>query len=354
MTFSKRVTTITQDKIVPKVFDNILSDSVATLRGISNGMKWFGETLKFPVKLAKNPNGGSFSGLDTHSTDAVETRQELKYDLRAYEMPVVIPGLDKLVNRGDTQIINLVKAEMDSSALDALEQISGIYYADGTGNSNKDFNGYDNLNDDGTTATNVGNLSRTTFPTLAGTRTASGGTMTLTKLATLYSAISGGSAGRQKPTMVISDETVWNLYESLLTPTVRANYNTNGYPQVTRRSKGPISAAELKGTQGFTSIVYKGVPWLADEQATAQTVWDVNENYIQWYGSHDPDMQRVTFGNTHDGVYTEAPTNNTGLQFSGMMRPIDQYGEVGHIYLFGNQITNQPRRQGRLTGVTGV
>jgi len=355
MTFTTRVVGITQDKIVPKVFDNILSDSVATLRFISNGAKWIGETLKIPVKLAQNPNGGSFSGLDTHSTAAVETRQQMSYDLRAYEMPVAIPGLDLLVNQStETQVIDLLRTEMESSAVDALDDISDIFYGDGTGNSNKDFNGLDNLIDDGTTATNVGNLSRTTYPTLAGTRTASGGTLTLTKLATLNSAVSGGSASRQKPTMMVSDETVWDLYESLLSPTVRANYTTNGFPVVTRRSRGPISAGELKGAAGFTSLVHRGIPWLADEKCTAETIWDINENYLSWKGIKDPDMQQVSYGGTHDGVYTEAPTSNTGLQFSGMLKPIDQYGKVGHIYLFGNLVTPQPRRQGRLTGVTGV
>lgn len=354
MTFSQRVISITQDKILPKVYDNILSDSFATFRFIGNGSKWSGETLKRPVKLFKNENGGSFSGLDTHSTDAVQTRQTMSYDLRAYEMPVSIPGLDLLVNRSDAQVLDLMKTETDSSGMDAMDDISEMFYLTGSGNSNKDFIGLGALNDDGTSVDSIGGLSRTTYPTLAGTRTASGGTMSLVKLANVYSAISGGSASKQKPTIVHSDETVWNLFESLLTPSVQANYQANGYPQVTRRSKAPVAGGELKGGQGFTSIIYKGIPWVADEKSTSQTVWFTNENYIDWYGIKDPDMTQITLGQTHDGVYSEMPTNNTGLQFSGFMKPINQYGKVGHIYLFGNLVTFQPRRQGRLTGVTTV
>jgi hypothetical protein len=178
--------------------------------------------------------------------------------------------------------------------------------------------------------------------------------MTLTKLGALYVAVSGGSAMRQKPTVFISDETVWNLFESLLTPTVQANYQANGYPVVTRNSRGAIAAGELKGAQGFTSVIYRGVPWVADEKSTSQTVWAVNENYLEWYGLKDPEMQQVSFDDTHEGTYSEAPTSNTGLQFSGLMKPVNQYGKVGHIYLFGNLVTFQPRRHGRLTGVTGV
>jgi hypothetical protein len=36
------------------------------------------------------------------------------------------------------------------------------------------------------------------------------------------------------------------------------------------------------------------------------------------------------------------------------MKPINQYGVVGHIYLFGNFVTSQPRRLGKGTGITGV
>lgn len=355
MTFSQRVVSITQDDILPKVFDNFLSDNFATFRFISNGSKWGGETLKRPVKLAKNTQGGSFSALDEHSVDSVETRQTMGYDVRAYEIPVAIPGLDLLINRStDAQVINLLQTELDSTGADALDDIGDLFYGDGTGNGSKDFLGLDALVDDGTSVITLGGLSRTTYPTLNGTRTASGGTMTLTKLASLYSGVSGGSASRQKPTIIISDETVWNLQESLLAPTVQANYQANGFPVVTRTSRGAVSAAELKGAQGFTSILYRGVPWVADEKSTSQTVWFINENYIDWYGVTDPDMQSFSPGDTHEGTYSEAPTSNTGLQFSGMLKPINQYGQVGHIYLFGNLVTFQPRRQGRLTGVTGV
>lgn len=354
MTFSNRVLSVTQDEILPKAYDQVLSDNFATFRFIGAGKKWSGSSLKRPVKLTTNTNGGSFSGLDTHSTAAVETRQLMEYDLRAYEMPVAIPGLDLLVNRTDAQIINLMRIETESSANDALDQIGGYFYLDGTGNSSKNFLGLDALVDDGTSATTIGGLSRSTYSVLQGTRTASGGTMTLNKIGTLIDSVSGGSAVRQRPTMLVSNETVWSLYESLLTPTVRSNYDTNGYPMVTRSSKGAIAAGQFKGGQGFSSLIFRGIPWVADEKSTSQTLWAVNENYLEWYGARDKDMSVPEFDNDIEGVYSELPSKNSGLQFSGFMKPINQYGVVGHIYLFGNLVTFQPRRHGRLTGITQV
>ena len=65
-------------------------------------------------------------------------------------------------------------------------------------------------------------------------------------------------------------------------------------------------------------------------------------------------MSQPSFGENIDGVYMDVPSKYSGLNWSGLMKPVNQYGEVGHIYLFGNLVTNGPRRQGKLTGVTGV
>ena len=88
MTFSDRLTTVTQDEILPQVVDAILGGNFITFRFLSNAKRWNGEKLKKPVKIAKNELGGSFSGLDTHSTATVDTRRMLEYDVRGYEIPV--------------------------------------------------------------------------------------------------------------------------------------------------------------------------------------------------------------------------------------------------------------------------
>jgi hypothetical protein len=355
MTFGARITTITQDEILPQVVDTILGGNFITFRVLSNAKRWSGETLKKPIKYVASTLGGSFSGLDTHSTSTVDTRVMMSFDVRGYEMPVAIPGMEKAVNRTPAQVLNLVKVEVESAQEDALDDIGTMLYADGTGNSNKDFLGMDAIDDDGTSVATFGGLARTTYTTLKSTRTASGGILDLNKLATLTTAVSAGSAARQRPTIFVSNETVWDLYESLLTPTVRANYESFGLPMVTMNSKAPVRAAELKGAAGFNALTYRGIPWVADEKSTAQTLWALNENHIDWYGLSDPDLKQISLGTGDiDGIYAEAPSKNIGFQWTGFMRPINQYGEVAHIYLLGNLVSFNPKRHGRLTGITGV
>ena len=123
MTFGNRVTTITQNTILPKAIDTVLSDNWITFRVISNAKKWSGITLDRPLKVTKSTLGGSFSGLDTHSTSTVETRVLMSYDPRGYEMPIAIPGIEKAVNRTEAQVINLVRIEVESAQEDALDDI---------------------------------------------------------------------------------------------------------------------------------------------------------------------------------------------------------------------------------------
>ncbi len=351
MRFTDRVLTTTQDDIVPYVFDNFLTDSFVTFRFLGNGKKFKGEVQKYPVKIAKNNLGGSFSGMDHFNTDPVNTRKNMLFELKAYEIPVAIPGLDRLVNTTEARVIDLVSTEMESSAADGLDDVAEMFYADGTGNDGDDFDGFENLIDD---TGSVGELSRAQFPTLESEVLDFNGVMTMGRLQTLYTGGSGGSSRKQKPTMIVSDEDVQNHYETLLSPVVTANYEANGMPIVTRTSKGAIPAANFTGVAGYTSFIYKGVPWVADEKATPNKLFMINENYTFWHGINDPEMTQPDFGNAIDGAYQDIPSKYAGLNWSGLMKPTNQYGTVGHIYLFGNMAVAQPRRNSKGEDILGT
>ena len=274
MTFSERVLSLTQDKLVPKVVDNIINSSCLTARFLGNAKPWSGESLKRAIKYTTSGLGGSFSGLDTFSTSTSETTLRMTYDIRAYEQPVVIPGIERDVNAvAETQVVDLVRFKLEEAQIEGADKIGTMIYGDGTGNGSKDFLGLQALVDDGTTVDSIGGQSRTTYTALKSTRTASGGTLTLLKMATMFSAISAGSTPGQSPTLIVSNETVWDLYEQLLTPTVRENYSMQGYPTVLRVGGLTKPGAGLQGQAGFVALSYKGVPFVKDEKSTPQTLW---------------------------------------------------------------------------------
>jgi len=336
MEFTTRVSSLTQDKLLPKVVDNILGGNILALRLIGNAKKWSGVKMKKPVKYQKSETGGSFAGLDPFDTSTSETR--------------------KAVNATDSRVMDLVKVEIESAQEDMLDNIGDMIYGDGTGNANKDFLGLGAIVDDSTDVDTLGGITRSTDTWWKAIRTASGGTVSLTKMATLTSDVSGGSSLRQRPTMFVCDETVWDLYESLLSATVRANYEAYGYPVVTRNSKGAMRQSQaLKGTAGFAALTFRGIPVVADEKAPVETLYALNENYIDWYGCKSPDLTSISLGAGQiDGIYADVPSKNHGFGWTGFKVPTNQFGEVGQIILLGNLLTWQPRRHGKLTGITGV
>jgi hypothetical protein len=116
-----------------------------------------------------------------------------------------------------------------------------------------------------------------------------------------------------------------------------------------------MRGSELKGTQGFSSMSFRGIPWVADEKSPSGDVWLPNENYVMWYGLKDEDLKDISLQSASiDGIYNDAPSKNVGFQWTGFMTPVNQYGIVAHIYLLGNQFNWNPKRSGKLEGVAGV
>lgn len=340
--FGNRVLTTTQNKILPSAVDTILGSNVFATRMLGGAKRWVGEQLKRPIKVSKNSTGSSFSGFDTFSTTATNNRQLLEYDPKFYKITVALP-LDELsVNAvNETKVLDLAAIEIEGASHDMADDIGTILYADGTGNSSKNFLGLGAHVDDGNSVASIGGLSRSTYTTLASTVTASGGSISFAKMATLYNAITSGS---QKPTIGLCDETVFSLIESLFTPQERI---AKPVSRVAGRTQG------LVGETGYTGLIYKGFPIVADEKATAQTLFFLNEDYLDWhalpvFGTEPVRYKNQIEGNDYSNVL------GLGFSWSGWIKPSNSATMIGHIYLGGNLVGWNPKRHGKLTGVTSV
>lgn len=337
MAFGNRVLTTTQDKIMPKVVDTILGSNVFATRMLSKAKKWSGEKVKFPVKFEKNTLGGSFSGFDTFSTSAVNNRVNLEFSPKFYEKPVALP-LDELsVNATEEKIIDLAKIECASTAQDMADDIGNLFYGTGTGNGGKDFLGLEAIVDDSTNAATYGNLSRSTYTTLRSTVTASSGTLSLAKMDTLYNAAASGS---QKPTIGMTTEAIFSLYGQLLQPQERINKNVG-------MTKG------LVGGTGFVGLNFKGFDILADEKCTSGVLYFLNEDFLDWYALPVAMTDPIKFRSVIEGNdYSEV--EGLGFSWSSWIKPTNSASLVGHIYLGGELISQNPKRHSKLTGITSV
>jgi len=355
--YGNRVTHFSTSKRMAKVTDTILNSTTFASRVIGMGMSFSEQTLNKTVKISKTNQGQFFSGLETLNSAAIDTTIEMTYGDAGYTHPFVDVMRESFARANNSQDINQYKFRREEGQNEAMQDLSTAFYSVRT----DDFVGLGAIVDDGTDSDSIGGQSRTTYSELNATVTASGGTLTLAKMSTLIDAISD-SYESENPTIGLTTWTVWSYFESLLSPVVRASYSTIGYNKLPVRGDEVVaSKAELKGGAGFTALTYRGIPIIRDKACTSGYMYFLNENYLDWYGrtivppQYRKFLSAVNLGRptTIEGQAAK-PTDYHGFFYQKDQMMQNQAGLIGRLYVIGQLASFQPRRQGVLTGITGV
>lgn len=358
MVFTDRVVDITYQEILPTMVDQINNSNIFTARMLSQPKTWSGVTMNVPIETANSTTGGSFSGMDTFSTAATNNTRLLTFYVAAYEQSVVVPGIERDINaNNEKQVLKLLATRMDEAKISMSVGIGTTFYGYGNG---KDFDGLGNIVDNGTLAPTYGGLSRATYPFLDGDSTAvTSGIITLDYLSSEFDNVSAAGSTSESPTMGLTTKAIWTYIEGLIQPMVSARYETvgvRGYDRIDGKlppgMSVPAGDERLQGFAGFNALTYRGRPLVADDTCTAQTFFWLNEHYLGFYRVISPQLKQIASRvEVTEGFYKDVPFPSA-FQFRDMMSPVNQYGEVGLLMLIGNIICKQPRRNGKLTGVT--
>lgn len=355
MTFDAQVQSLTQDEIVPKVVDNVNSSNVLGLLFLSSGSAWTGETLKIPVKLTQHTQGGSFGDFQTFAVANESVRQIAAFDPRAYYQSVVIGGIAQSVNGiSKTQVLNLVKVEMESAGEDMASNVAVKLYGNGTGNSNKDFLGLAAGIDDGTSIDTYGGISRAANPNWKSnfTNGTSVGSIDLTKTRKIFN---NASVGLNRPTVGVCQQDVFGYIEKNYTSTLQGHYMVNDNSRGLLTWKGLIPNAQrgLSGYAGFDYLFFSGVPIVRDDKATSGDLIFINQNQYKWYGLKLAQVTPIDLkAQYHDANDYDQVPSTVGFAWTGFVRPADQYAFIGQILLAGNLITAAPRLHTIGSGIT--
>ena len=348
MIFNEAVTSVTRTYIVPKVFDTVSKGTPSLMNFLRKAKSWkTGVAYQSPIKYADTTNGGNTGIADKLDTDRQNVRTQMTFYPKMAYKPVVTALIEETLNQGEEQVVELVEAEFDSQA-QSLIQLMGqnLFTGNGSGNS---WDSFRNAADDGSTYPVYGGLSRTAYPTLDGFYLPSAGALTLAKLATGHDAV---SVGMDQPTQIFTTKSIWSSYESLLTPTVRANYVTTGYPRANEYGMVPAGQS-FGGVQGFEYLMFRGTPFIKDEQIPSGELYFNNENYFSFKGINVKGMKQMNFKKLSNGVPEGVPgrvPSTKGFNFRDFMTPIDQLANIGFVIYSGNFISENPRTLGLFTG----
>lgn len=353
MIFNQAVTTTTREFIVPKVFDTVTNGTPGLMTFLQRPKEWnTGTSYKFAIKYQDTTNGGTSGIASKLDTDRQNVRVQAEFNLKMAYKPVSLAIAETTVNKGDEQIVDLLSTEFDSQAQSLMNVMAQqLYTGNGTGN---DFDSLANAASDSTLFATYGGLSRSTYSSFSGYYLASTGALTLAKLATGFDAV---TIGVDNPDLCVTTKAIWSTYESLLTPTVRANLSTSGYPRMNSwggvAAKGPGFGAD----QGFMYLEFRGTPIAKDEQVPSGKFFLVNTKGFGFIGFNydDKHISTANFKQTSDAVPSGVPGNvksTHGFQFREMMQPVDQLVNVGFLIYSGNFVATNPRLCGTMAGVS--
>lgn len=214
-----------------------------------------GQQLVEPIEYGLNSTAGSYAGYDNILTTPQDGLTAAVYSWKQFAATVAISGLEEAQNNGDTAVINLLKTKVEQTQDTVSEKINQMLYADGTGNSSKDWSGLALYIPDNPATLTVGGIDRTDAnnvwwrPNVDSTTTA----LTIPNMSTMFNNCSKGRA-KYRPDIILTTQTLWEKYESLLQPG--------------QRFTDPKTASA-----GFDNITYKSCPVMWDEYATATNMF---------------------------------------------------------------------------------
>lgn len=294
---------------VPRLEDNIFTARALTywlsdkqrIRKIGGGAK-----IVEPLIYAQNTTAGSYSGYDTISTTAQTGISSAEYAWRQFAATIAINGLEEAQNSGEAEIINLLEAKIMQTEETISEKMDVMFYADGSGNSGKDWYGLEYFISSTPTSGTVGGIDRSDatnswWRNYVETTTKA---LTLADMATAYNTV---SKGNDQPDFIITTQGLFEKYESLLQPQLRF--------QDTKTADG-----------GFQNLLFKSAPVMFDTNNTAGTMYFLNSKYLKLVAHSDVWFKTTPF-----------------------VKPNNQDARYAQILCYGNLTASNCKRLGKLT-----
>jgi hypothetical protein len=293
-----------------------------------------GATIIEEFSFAENGNFGWYSGYDLLNVQAADVLSGAQYTWKQAACPVVVSGLEKLQNSGKEAIIDLLEARIRVAESTMANNISLALYSDGTGFGGKAITG----------------LQAALLPVVKGAQTGTYGGVNralwpfwqnqfITGAATLGAAAQASAPaanwqgflgkmnqmyanlvrGKDKPNLILADNTMWQYYTSAIQNLVRFTNGADdlGFPSVPFFNSNVVLDGGIGGYLGVSSPNF-----------AAPTMLFLNTDYLFYRPHKDRNMvalnpDKRTAINQDAEVQILAWAGNmtcSGLQFQGILQ----------------------------------
>lgn len=347
-----RVNNITLEDINAKVVDTVNESSEIMKRVVSRPQRWNGRLKQTPIFTSNSSLGQSFKGTETFDTAIDMNTQKLTWYPTGYAQPVGVSIVERSINATPAGVIDLYQTSYQYAQNSMITALGNIFYGLGSGN---DFDGLALIVDDGTSTSSYAGLTRSSYPTINGFLTsASGGVLDLQLMASADDGATISGDMSETPNVILTNQTVWSLYDSLLEPSARADYGALGGAFIkgdTAVGQAPNASDGFRFNGGATSVTYRGKPMVRDQKSPSGKMWFLNEN---WFSFLSLPLVGLDIVATTESATTGAYDNYkvSAFQFRKPMMPVNQLAEVGIFVMYGNLICENPNRNALISGIT--
>lgn len=289
--------------------DNVFTARPLTYHLIEKGrirMLNGGTKIVEPLIYGQNSTVKSYSGYETIDLTPQEGITAAEYDWKQYAASIAISGIEEAKNNGEQEIINLLEAKIMQAEESMRESFNQMFFSDGTGNSGKNWNGLGNIVS--ATAT-LGGID----PTATGNAfwksyvDSTAGALSLADMSKAYNSV---SVGNEHPDFMLTTQTLYEKYESLLMPQLRYT---------------DAKTADA----GFQNLLFKSAPVTYDVHCPAGNFFFLNSKYLTLVG--------------HSGKW---------FQQTEFIRPENMDARYALIMSYGNLTCRNRAKQGKLTART--
>lgn len=265
-----QISAITEKYYVSKLAENIFDSNPYMRRIKARGLVKHdgGTSIVVPLEYAANGAGGWYSGADTLDTSDTEVITGAEYTLRQLYENISIKRSDELKNSGDAAKLNFIKSKVRNAEKTSEDRIGTGLYSDGS--TAKSIVG---LRDFCATDQTVGGISQSSYSWWQSNVDSS---TTVTSMSALQAQYNAATVDNMAPTVALTTRAIFNYYYALLQPQQRFT-----------------DADTAKG--GFSSLMFNGIPVIADSHCPASHFFFVNEDVVKLYVHKDEWMRFKPF-----------------------------------------------------------
>lgn len=207
-----------------------------------------------------------YSGYDEINYTPKQLFTAAEYNMKLCAVPVAISGEDMLKNSGRERIMNLFEKRIENAEKTMMNQMAKAIYGDGTENSGKSISGLKLLVADAPATGTIGGIDRASNAWWRNqSKTATAAFTSETLRPAMNAMWLSLCRGTDRPDLIVTDDTMYSLFEESLTP-------------LQRFSDSKTADA------GFTNLLYKQVPVVFDGghggNCPKGHMYFLNTNYI--------------------------------------------------------------------------